>query len=75
MDPIIYVAIGLEIIFVTAFVWNIVSFFTSAYSHASNERKYNTPRRSRRSMLNTPKKTLEKVSQPQYEKVKAVYSV
>lgn len=76
MEPIIYVAIALDIIFVSAFIWNLLSFAKFAIFGNRPERKddFNQPRKSRRSMLNSTDKKVEKVKQSQPQIVEKVYT-
>lgn len=72
MDPIIYVAIGLQIIFVSAFVWNIISLGSSVVSDMRNNKKTTKYSSRRRSMIDYAHKNTEKVHQVQHQEVEEV---
>lgn len=71
MDPIIYVAIGLQIIFVSAFIWNIISLGTSVLGMRNNKKTTKHSSR-RRSMIDYTHKNTEKVHQVQHQEVEEV---
>jgi hypothetical protein len=78
MDPIIYVAMALNAIFVTAFVLNIVVFAGQVIIAAYKERTYKTFTNSgnrRRKAFNKPSEITKKVNEKVLQKAEKLYIV